>query len=244
MAILYVFFVYVIICATAESRNAGNETRKLISIQNNTHQMNAFASKETNEECRMIVNETDISFLQQLARSKVVHISELHLHFASNISNSIVKKWIWWMTNNVGKEILSVLAMRYTATWTLNAGIKKAKIDILDDPPGCIRFENEPGDLIAGAILKQLFVTNEKEICFDKVSNISTKTRCCQNFIGKNPFKYQCYVSQAGSEFVNVLESILSVYHYFISFCGFTLVVYLGSYLQWGNTSDTNHRHF
>ncbi len=239
--VVYVFLVHVIVCTTAEGRDAGNQTRTLLSSQNDTHRsMNVFASNKTNKECRVAVNETDLSSLQQLARSKIVHIVQIDLQFASNISNSIYKEWRWRLTNNVGKEILSVLAMKNAyryVTWTLDAGRKTAKVRVIDHPPGCVTSEKEPGDFIAGAILKQLSFAYEKEICFDKVLNKSTLTTCCKISIGNDPFK--CDVSLAGSGFVNVLESMLSVYTYFTPFCGFAIVVYFGVFLQLKNTNNT-----
>ena len=244
-ASVYVFLVHVIVCATVEGRVTSNHTRKSLVIQNNTQQINAFASNETNKECRLTINETDLSFLQQLAQSRIVHVVELDLHFASNISNSVIEKWRWRMTNNVGKEILSVLALQYTyVTWTLEVGKKAAKVNILDEPSGCITFEKAPGDLIAAVILKQVSVTADKEICFDVVSNISTQTRCCKIFARKDPLKNRCYVRHSESEFVNVVKSMLSVYEYCVVFGGLFLVLYFGVYLQVKNTSNTNYRFY
>ena len=239
--VVYVFLVHVIVCTTAEGRDAGNQTRTLLlSSQNDTHRMNVFASNKTNKECRLTVNETDLSSLQQLARSKVVHVVQLDLRFSSNISNSMIKEWRWRLTNNVGKEILSVLAMKETyVTWTLEVGRKTAKVRVIDDPPGCATSEKEAGDFIAGTILKQLSFVHGKEICFDKVSNSSTQTSCCRISIGNGPLKYQCYVSLAGSEFVNVLESMLSFYIEFAAYCGLTVFVYFGIFLQMKNANNT-----
>ena len=240
-ASVYVFLVYVIVCATVVACDASNEARKSLSIQNNSQQMNAFALNETNKECRLVINEIDLSSLRQLARSKVVHIVELDLHFSSNISHSVMKDWRWRMTNNVGKEILSWLAMTDVyATWTLEVGKKPAKVNIVGEPSGCITFEKAPGDLIAGVILKQLSVTHDKEICFDKVSNISTQTRCC-----KHHLKNQCYaVSHTEFEFVNVVKSMLLVYKYCLACGGFYIAIYFGIFLQMKNTSNTNYRFY
>jgi hypothetical protein len=150
------------------------------------------------------------------------------------------------MTNNVGREILAVLAMeRMNVTWTLDVGKKTAKVNILDNPRECIVFEDEPGDLIAGAILKQLPISHDKEICFDEASSISTQTKCCNIFISKDPSKYRCYViSHAGSEFVNVVKSILSVYNLFVVLFGFLLLVYVGINLQRKITKNTTCRFY
>jgi hypothetical protein len=244
--ILYVFLVRIIVCPTAEGsethqlNNASNQTRTSLSSQNDTFQNSTFASSKTNKECVLTVNETDLFSLQQLVRSKVVHVVELDLQFPSNMSNSMIEEWRWNLTNNVGQEILSVLAMKHmSVTWTLVVGRKTAKVGIFDEPPGCATFGKEPGDFIAGAILKQLSFVHAKEMCFDKVSNRSTQTRCCK-IIGKDLLKYQCYVSVAGSEFVNILESVLSVYRYCLAICGMAGIVYFGIFLQWKNTNDTN----
>jgi hypothetical protein len=246
--ILYVFLVHVVVCTTAEGserhlrNNASNQTRTLLSSQNDTYQNSTFASSKTNKECLLTVNETDLFSLQRLARSKVVHVVELDLQFPSNISNSMIKEWRWNLTNNVGQEILSVLAMTedMSVTWTLDVGRKTAKVGIFDEPPGCATSEKEPGDFIAGAILKQLSFADEKEMCFDKVSNRSTQTRCCK-IIGKDLSKYQCYVSVAGSEFVNLLESMLSVYAYCLS-VGIYIVAHFGIFLQWKNPNNTKDK--
>jgi hypothetical protein len=240
--ILYVFLVHVVVCTTAEGserhlrNNASNQTRTLLSSQNDTYQNSTFASSKTNKECLLTVNETDLFSLQRLARSKVVHVVELDLQFPSNISNSMIKEWRWNLTNNVGQEILSMLAMKdMSVTWTLDVGRKTAKVGIFDEPPGCATSEKEPGDFIAGAILKQLPFADEKEMCFDKVS---MQTRCCK-IIGKDLLKYQCYVSVAGSEFVNLLESMLSLYSYCLAFGSITGIVYFGIFLQLENTNNT-----
>ena len=243
--------VHVIVQVTAKSwkkHSLMNETRTSQSGTTDTHQINKFALNKTKTGCPLTVNESDLSLLEQLAESKVVHLTELNLQFASNISNSVFTKWRWWWMDRIGQEILSLLEMKdIYVHWTLDVGRETARVKLLDDPPGCIINENDPGKFIAVTVLKLLSFNRKKEMCFDRVSNQSTQTICCKitgRSREKDPssWKSQCYVSFAArSEFVNILERTLSVYEYCLSVTGFALVAYFGIFLQWKNKNNDNY---
>ena len=206
-------------------------------VSNNLDNEYQISSNGAKKECVMNVSETDLFILQQLVRSKVFHYVELNLHFASNISNSVIQEWRWRMTNDVGKEILSLVTLEYICvSYTLDVGGKTRQLNVTDDPSGCIASEKDPGVLIAKTIMKQL--PSDKEMCFQEVSNMSTQTRCCKT-IGKDPLKYDCLVNFARSDFVNVLESMLSVNDVVLRLALFPIVVYIGIFLQWKGTTDT-----
>ena len=214
--------------------NFANLTKTRVSSSDNKYQISSNGAKK---ECVMNVNETDLVILKRLVQSKVFHYVELNLHFASSISNSVIKEWQWRMTNDVGKEILSLLTLEYICvSYTLDVGTQTRHLNVTDAPSGCISSEKDPGELIAKTIMKQL--PPEKEMCFQEVLNMSTQTRCCKT-IGKDPFKYDCRVSFARSDFVNVLKSMLSVNNIFERLAWFPLVVYIGLFLQWKSTTDT-----
>ena len=243
--------VHVIVQVTAESWKKHllmNETRTSQSSTTDTHQINKFALNKTKTGCLLTVNESDLSLLEQLAESKVVHLTELNFQFASNISNSVFTKWRWWWMDRIGQEILSLLEMKdIFVHWTLDVGRETAGVKLLDDPPGCTINENDPGKFIAVTVLKLLSFNRKKEMCFDRVSNQSTQTICCKitgRSRKKDPWswKSQCYVSVAArSEFVNILETMLSVYEYCLPVTGIALVVYFGIFLQWKNKNNDNY---
>ena len=151
--ILYVFLVYFIVSTRAEGiernslTNLANKTKTKPSNLNDKCQ---FISNGTKEKCVINVSETDLFLLQQLARSKIFHYVALNFYFSSNISNSVTKKWRWRMTNNVGKEILSLLTLEYVcASCTLVVGRKAKHVNVTDNPSGCTAFEKGVGVLIA-----------------------------------------------------------------------------------------------
>ena len=239
--ILVMFLGYIIISTMAEGikrnslTNSVNQKTKPSNLSDK-YQIGTLISNGTKENCVINVSQTDLFLLEQLARSKVVHYVELNFHFSSSISNSVAKAWRWRMTNNVGKEILSLLALEYIhVSCTLDVGRKTKHVNVTDDPSGCTAAQKDIGVLVAETIVKQL--SSEKEICFEEVSNISTQTRCCKS-IGKDPVKYDCSATFAESKFLNVLESILSVQTIIVRLLLFPVVVYIGIFLQSKTTNN------
>ena len=234
----YVLFVYGILSwVTAYGRQAN-----LFTSKNETYSVTTTASNKTDKECRVIVNGTGLSFLQELGRSKVIHAVELDLQFAFK-NDATIKKRRWLWIDRVGQEIMAVLSLKssymHVIPCTLNAGRETVQLHVSDDPSGCTTTERSPEDFIAGALLRRLSINHRKEICYDEVSGRPAQRKCCKIF-GNDLSKYRCHVRSTKSDYIHSIKSVVFAYAYGLCVSCGVLTSYFGIILLWQKSNRTD----